>query len=152
MASIRKVKKSLKRELKKLRNRHVFIEDSIKGDAVMVETQWLILSCEIRLSNIETRRRFKALKNRTERKIKKNGKWKAYSIYKAYTKAKLNSINLFAKTQVENEKDETLYSQSDFLKDFDPTKHNAMSCSNTLNNDKHPKDQETAKKADTRSL
>lgn len=78
MASIRKTKKRLKRELRARKILHGIIDDSLHGTAVKFQSEWLIATTEFELEALKSRRSFCAFKNRMERKIRKDGKWEEY--------------------------------------------------------------------------
>ena len=128
MVSIRKTKKRLKRELYARKVLHNVIDDT----AVKFQSEWLIMVTEFKLEILKYRGRFCAFKRRMERKIRKDGKWKEFCAFKDSYLRKMESAYLPAwkETQSQIEKYENLadhiYTQSDFLKDFDPTMHDVM--------------------------
>lgn len=82
MASIRKTKKRLKRELRARKVLHNIINDSLHGQAVRFQSEWLIAATEFELTTLKSHRSFCAFKSRMERKIRKDGKWKEYRAFK----------------------------------------------------------------------
>lgn len=82
MASIRKTKKRLKRELRARKILHGIIDDSLHGTAVKFQSGWLIATTEFELEVLKSRRSFCAFQKRMERKIRKDGKWEEYVEFK----------------------------------------------------------------------
>ena len=78
MASIRKVKKRLKRELHARKILHTFIDDTLHSQALKFQSEWLISITEFELEVLKSRRSFCAFKRRMERKIRKDGKWEEW--------------------------------------------------------------------------
>lgn len=103
MASIRKTKKRLKRELRARKALHNIIDDSLHGQAVKFQSEWLIATTEFELAALKSCRSFCAFKKRMERKLRKEGRWKDYCEFK-----------------------KRVIPQSYFIKELDPTMHDVM--------------------------